>query len=84
MQCQPVLFFLRRTGESAFRWGAKLVMSKALLSEAYEVTGMAVLAFRSWKGNNAIVLNRPQRVVSNLAVSICFIFFFERTGESAF
>ena len=64
--------------------GAKLVMSKALLSEAYEVTGMAVLAFRSWKGNNAIVLNRPQRVVSNLAVSICFIFFFERTGESGF
>ena len=36
MQCQPVLFFLRRTGESAFRWGAKLGMSRALLSEAYE------------------------------------------------
>ena len=49
-------------------------MSRALLSEAYEVTGMAVLAFRSWKGNNAIVLNRPLRVVSNRAVSICFIF----------
>ena len=27
---------------------AKLGMSRALLSEACEVTGMAVLAFRSW------------------------------------
>ena len=39
MQCQPVLFFLRRTGESAFRWDAWLGMSRVLLSEAYEVTG---------------------------------------------
>ena len=41
-------FFFEGTGESAFRWGAGLGMSKALLSETYEVTGMAVLAFRSW------------------------------------
>ena len=59
MQCQSVLFFASKERESAFRWGAKLGMSRALLSEAYEVTGMEVLAFRSWKGNNAIVLNRP-------------------------
>ena len=36
MQCQPVLFFLRRDGESAFRRGAELWMSRALLSEACE------------------------------------------------
>ena len=29
-------FFFEGTGESAFRWGAKLGMSRALLSEACE------------------------------------------------
>ena len=33
------IFFFERTGESAFRWGAKLGMSRALLFEAYEVIG---------------------------------------------
>ena len=36
MQCQSVLFFASKERESAFRWGAKLGMSRALLSEAYE------------------------------------------------
>ena len=31
--------FFESAGESAFRWGAKLGMSRGLLSEAYEVTG---------------------------------------------
>ena len=42
MQCQSVLFFLRRDGESAFRRGAELWMSRALLSEAFE-------SDRSWR-----------------------------------
>ena len=59
-------------------------MSRALLSEACESDrhGGACLPVFNW--SNANVLNRPQMVVSNRAVSTCFIFFFERTGESGF
>ena len=33
------IFCFNSTGESAFRWGAELGMSRGLLSETYEVTG---------------------------------------------
>ena len=41
-------FFFERTGESAFRWGAKLGMSRWYSLRLVRVTGMEVLAFRSW------------------------------------
>ena len=34
--------------------GAGLEMSRVLLSEAYEVTGVAVLAFRSWNCDHGV------------------------------
>ena len=53
---------------------AKLGMSRALLSEACEVTGHGGACLPVFNWSNANVLNRPLRVVSNRAVSTCFAF----------